>query len=1353
VVLEVLVPEPVLTTIDVDGEPMTRAILVGAGSWSEPGKPGVLRLPIFVGVPRGARVTAAVLQEDVRIVRDVLIAPAPRDTIESIGGLATSREIFERDLASYASPATFPLAKAAVVSTSRMRFQEYATIDLYPVRARAALREIDIVSRFVVEVRWDASAGSGGGGGSGAQKDDPGAERAAWEHAPVEDLWEPVYRGLVANPEQAAGFRERISPRSNPLAGPRKSGARQQDDTEWKIQIEESGLYRIPFETLQNRGFPSFAVASDIRIFQRSVSDSLLWQEEDPFRAVEIPLHIVDAAGDGFFGPGDAVHVYLRGFRDQFMPNDYEDMFSGSAAYWLVVTPGEAGLRMTSRDGDLGLTGTTTPERFADTLHYEPDVFFNTAAFGGPHDLWFSVDYDAPAADLGLTLTDVDTARPFRFRVQALGRTANPATDATHRLEFSMNGTPFAGFQFDGRVRVVYAPDSSFTGAILREGGNTLTYTGTRFPSSFPGSGAYVDWVEIAYQRFYRASGDRLAFTSGDATGPTEMRVSNFDGAEIYLYDVTDPLAPVRIVAAIVPAEDGNALRFQAQVDSLLRYEAATPAGARTLTDAQLIADTSGRLAESEADYVMIVYDEFEPGLAPLVEHRESEGLRVKVARLSDVYDEWSGGITSPDAIRTYMKFAFTYWEKPPTYLLLVGDAKEDHRHRRESAPLDYVPSLPVYSPPVDESQDYWDASDNWYTLLDNPPNGFVKVLASEINIGTDPAMDVLVGRLSIASLNEVTTQVTKTARYETEDLDGAWRSRYFFVADDAWITETCPFGAPPVKYCDAGHIGFEVASNTLVQELANAPLIALDTIYVRHNDATDSLRIVCDDTPDDQQCNCMTLSNRSMGNMCVINGVRNTLTPFLFETMNEGVLFTSYQGHGNRWVLSHESIILDGNNHLNMAGEDVKRFAPTNKPCVFMGYGCSISEFDRYQFDDDCLTEKMMKVANGGTIATFGSTGTEFLGPNLVLNAYVQEAFLAGGFATPPRFILGEMIALGLAKYAPGNGRSMRRYVLFGDPALRLRTLPASFTVTSDGVPVDDGDFLVGESGERPVRIVIRGATEGALDDLRISRTDTGDIDPLEYPVVGDSAVYLHTLEFGAGEPYDIVISAAAIGGGTRTVRLRVDIQADITFDGRMISEGAFVDPTAQIEITLTTPLRVAAEDIEVRLDGIEVAVDPDSIGPSSWKIVLPEQTFTNGTHEVEVNVFDLSSRVAFRVQNEFAILEVLNYPNPFNPHQDATTTFSYRLTGNAEEVSIDIYTVNGRKVREMRNLPGLAGYNPAGGSGIDTMWDARDEDGDEVANGVYLYRVRAASGGASAEAMGKLVILRNEDELPPSP
>ena len=83
-------------------------------------------------------------------------------------------------------------------------------------------------------------------------------------------------------------------------------------------------------------------------------------------------------------------------------------------------------------------------------------------------------------------------------------------------------------------------------------------------------------------------------------------------------------------------------------------------------------------------------------------------------------------------------------------------------------------------------------------------------------------------------------------------------------------------------------------------------------------------------------------------------------------------------------------------------------------------------------------------------------------------------------------------------------------------------------------------------------------------------------------------------------------------------------------------------------------------------------------------------------------------------------------NYPNPFNPE----TWIPYRLAREAEVV-ITIYDTKGTLVRRLALGNQAAGYYAERGKAA--YWDGRNEDGEAVASGIYIYQFRAGDYAAS--------------------
>jgi len=72
-------------------------------------------------------------------------------------------------------------------------------------------------------------------------------------------------------------------------------------------------------------------------------------------------------------------------------------------------------------------------------------------------------------------------------------------------------------------------------------------------------------------------------------------------------------------------------------------------------------------------------------------------------------------------------------------------------------------------------------------------------------------------------------------------------------------------------------------------------------------------------------------------------------------------------------------------------------------------------------------------------------------------------------------------------------------------------------------------------------------------------------------------------------------------------------------------------------------------------------------------------------------------------------------NYPNPFS----ASTTFRYALKEPAP-VKLDIYNIKGQRVRSLVSETKTAGTHQ-------TVWNGRDDIGNPVSSGIYLYRLQA--------------------------
>ena len=238
-----------------------------------------------------------------------------------------------------------------------------------------------------------------------------------------------------------------------------------------------------------------------------------------------------------------------------------------------------------------------------------------------------------------------------------------------------------------------------------------------------------------------------------------------------------------------------------------------------------------------------------------------------------------------------------------------------------------------------------------------------------------------------------------------------------------------------------------------------------------------------------------------------------------------------------------------------------------------------------------------------------------------------------------------------------------------------------------------------------------------------------------------------------------------------------------DVTFDGQHLLDGDLVSPRPEIVIVLRDENRflALADTSLLRLqleypDGARRQIfftDPDlqffpadsmhldkkNLARLEWRPWFP----ADGEYRLLVHGRDVSGNSAgaldytarFRVVNRQALSNILNYPNPFS----TSTCFVYTLTGDVPPASfrLQIMTVSGRVVREVTEFE----FGPLRtGTHISSFcWDGRDQFGDPLAAGVYLYRViaRHADGspydllphdhtdGMFSHGVGKIVLIRN--------
>ena len=146
-----------------------------------------------------------------------------------------------------------------------------------------------------------------------------------------------------------------------------------------------------------------------------------------------------------------------------------------------------------------------------------------------------------------------------------------------------------------------------------------------------------------------------------------------------------------------------------------------------------------------------------------------------------------------------------------------------------------------------------------------------------------------------------------------------------------------------------------------------------------------------------------------------------------------------------------------------------------------------------------------------------------------------------------------------------------------------------------------------------------------------------------------------------------------------------------------------------------------------------------PASLPKNSCRIEYQPDLMKDGEYELRIQANDRSQNssgdlayvINFNVINKSTITEVLNFPNPFS----TSTRFVFTLTGSVipSHFKIQIMTISGKVVREIHKDE--LGPIRIGRNITEYAWDGRDEFGDALANGIYLYKVITRIDGKAIE------------------
>ncbi len=1106
----------------------------------------------------------------------------------------------------------------------------------------------------------------------------------------------------------------------------------------YKFYIEKSGVYKLSKRFLEQLGIDFKNVdARKIKIFGNGgrmlpLSNNIAY----PNDLLENSIQII-GENDGTFDDSDYVLFYGEGTDTWNEESRTNINLYDSKSYYYVNIQGENGKRISPL-----VQPTATPtlllNTFDDYQFYEKDIT-NIGKLGRQ---WFGESFEIKnEQEFDFNFPNVDTSVPIKIMLTA----ASAAFTATS-FSVTSNGSALATLTFPA------LSNTSSTEFFVSNLPNNTTINGSENVkiklnynnNGVSGSKGFLDQIRLIAKRKLQGYGKQFRFqydAGNAANGIANYTVSNAAGIS-QIWDVTD----IYNVKTVVNSSQ-NTIDFKANLGEIKKYVALVDADFFTpLKDAQtrvsnqnlkgtLFTNRAGNF--QDIDYVIISPTVLVSQAETLANfHRTNSGLNVKVIPLELIYNEFSSGKQDIAAIRNCIKYIYQNASSPDKrlkYINLFGDSSYDYKNRIANN-TNVVPIYHALNSSSSGESSY--ASDDFYGLMD----------ANEGNITSSfGGIDIAVGRMLVNDAKQANEMINKVLEYHNSESFGSWRNNFVLISDDS-----------------------DVLSDANLQNKQNnlANTIATEKPFFNVN------KILLD----------------SYIQEAAAGGARypKARTDF-FNAFEKGALVFNYLGHGGEDGLSVERIWekSDGQNLSNQF-----------KYPLFITITCEFSRFDNPSRptagEFTYWNPKGGAIAMITTIRSIGQFSAETFNDTFTKNllSYGSNQYTS--------------IAEALRISKNSNPNSATNVVFYiGDPALKLAIPRPKIRLTKvNDVPVSQTieDFkslskikITGEVSDENNNIIsnYNGEVTSMIFDKMLNRTtlnNDGNSLPINFNVLGETifrgsaSVVNGQFEYSFIVPRDIRIPLAN-GRISFYAKKKDALQNENGFDSNIkiggINENAPLDntsPRVQLYMndenfvsggnTNESPFLLAklsdesgintasgiGHDIVAVLDGdvnnpfiLNDYYQADLDDFTKGTLRFPLRNLTPGLHTISFKAWDvynnpIIAEIQFVVvgNDTLTLSNVLNYPNPFVNYTEFW--FTHNKPFEPLEVQVQVMTVTGKIVWTKNQIITTDGFLSK-----ELTWNGRDDFGDKLGKGVYVYKLTVKSNASNkkAEKFEKLVIL----------
>lgn len=1098
-----------------------------------------------------------------------------------------------------------------------------------------------------------------------------------------------------------------------------------------KIAVTEAGVYSLSYSTIREMGITNPAEAVLYGNNQGQLSFINDGTAPDDLRQIKV---MMDKGSDGIFNDGDHLLFYAEGtHRWKYDPVSHEYRFmrhhySDTAWYFITSRPsGPALIAAETSPSEPHTAVSTTTDVFMRHEHEEVNLIRSGRE-------WYQQVAPGVQVGVGPGFTDLSVTERIRYSARLLGRSDNSASFTLRQGPYDLKTVTVPPVNMTD-INGIFAESVTLTDSVL-PASSSPSFSITFSSGGNMAATGYIDYVDFQARAGLVYRDRQLLINDSRTVQPAAITRFAVEGSQnLRVWDVTDPFAPLSMQTAAA----GGSTLFTVATDSLRRFVAFSDTHLKQpLRAVQVLPQNLHAMMPA----VMIIithplFLEYAERLAGI--HLSDDGTTSLIVTPEQIYNEFSGGVPDAVAIRNFIKMIYDRGKaagSPPRYLLLFGDGSYENK----TPPPGNSSFIPTWQSVNSTTGVLSFASDDFYGLLDEgegEAEGF---------------LDIGIGRLPASDTASAGIMVRKISSYITDTHQGSWRNVLCLVADD-----------------EDSNLHMFDAEGLADGAATAAPPLTIDKIYL------DAYRQVTSVTGDSYPDASRAVDDR----------------------IAAGCLVMNYVGHGNESGLAHERVIRTDN--INSWKNNTRLPLFITATCEFSRFDdVDINRATGTISARTSAGEMVLLNPDGGGIALMSTTRVVYSAPNYTLNrAIYDNAFTTAQDGRSMR--LGDIIRQ--AKTSTGTGMNKRNFLLLGDPALRL-AWPVGGRVVTDSIngvhvslPSDTlkalslitvSGHIEDQSGS--IMAGFNGTVESTVFDKQanISTLANDGGSPMVFPVTGNvlfrgmTTVREGRFNFSFIVPLDInytygkgaikyyawdgtddingSFSGITVGGfSDEAMDDREGPEIRLFMNDTLFREGGVTDDAPVLLALLSDRSGINAtgtgigHDIIAWLDDdISSAVVLNSLfrsdvgvhssGSLAYPLLIPER----GEHTVTLRAWDnlnnpsLSTlRFIVETNGSFRLNNLLAIPNPVR--EGARLTAGHNRPGTEMELTISIFTYDGRPVRVLKEKSFTAGYTLP-----EIYWDASDNQGGRVARGLYLWRAEAVtSEGEKTSATGQFIIL----------